>query len=134
VAKLRNRVLPVLLAGVATAMLLTGCKDGSNGGGHPVTRNYAERLANRMARDYGWRGHQRRCLDWLWTRESGFSTDAVNSQSGATGIPQLLPAAHRIPAHWGRARVQVRWGLSYVSRRYGTPCNAWHHEEAFGWY
>jgi hypothetical protein len=29
---------------------------------------------------------------------------------------------------------QIEWGLGYIQRTYGTPCNAWSHEEADGWY
>lgn len=103
----------------------------------PVTRNGNERLANQMAASgYGWRGSQTRCLDELWTEESGFSSTAYNASSGATGIPQLLPGAHSIPANWSDPRVQIRWGLSYISGRYGTPCAAWAHEKSVSpnWY
>lgn len=103
----------------------------------PVTRNGNEALANRMAASlYGWRGSQTTCLDELWTEESGFSSTAYNSSSGATGIPQLLPGAHKIPANWSDPRVQIRWGLGYISGRYGTPCAAWAHErsQSPNWY
>jgi hypothetical protein len=29
---------------------------------------------------------------------------------------------------------QIRWGLSYISGRYGSPANAWGHEIAYNWY
>ncbi|HZK58258.1 MAG TPA: transglycosylase, partial [Cryobacterium sp.] len=29
---------------------------------------------------------------------------------------------------------QIEWGLGYVTDRYGTPCGAWGHSEAMGWY
>jgi hypothetical protein len=29
---------------------------------------------------------------------------------------------------------QVRWGVSYIKSRYGTPCNAWAHSQQVGWY
>jgi hypothetical protein len=103
----------------------------------PVTRNANEALANQMAASgYGWRGAQATCLDELWTEESGFSSTAYNASSGATGIPQLLPGAHKIPANWSDPRVQVRWGLIYVHDRYGTPCAAWAFETSHSpnWY
>jgi hypothetical protein len=103
----------------------------------PVTRNANEALANRMAASgYGWRGAQATCLDELWTEESGFSSTAYNSSSGATGIPQLLPGAHKIPANWSDPAVQVAWGLRYISGRYGSPCAAWEHErsQSPNWY
>jgi hypothetical protein len=103
----------------------------------PVTRNGNEALANRMAASgYGWRGGEATCLDELWTEESGFSSTAYNASSGATGIPQLLPGAHKIPANWSDPATQIRWGLSYIAGRYGTPCAAWAHErsQSPNWY
>ena len=29
---------------------------------------------------------------------------------------------------------QIRWGLTYIAQRYGTPCNAWKHEQQYHWY
>ena len=29
---------------------------------------------------------------------------------------------------------QIRWGLSYVATRYGTPCQAWSFKRGHGWY
>jgi hypothetical protein len=29
---------------------------------------------------------------------------------------------------------QITWGLNYISERYSTPCGAWGHSEAMGWY
>lgn len=101
----------------------------------PVSASGNVALGQQMAGAYGWgSGAQWNCLDDLWQRESGWSASAVNPQSGATGIPQLLPSAHVIPAGWASAQTQIRWGLGYVRTRYGSPCNAWAHEEADGWY
>jgi hypothetical protein len=96
-----------------------------------------ERLANSLAASgYGWTGRQATCLDDLWTEESGFSATAYNSSSGATGIPQLLPGAHALPANWSDPAVQVRWGLAYIHDRYGSPCAAWAFERSHvpNWY
>jgi hypothetical protein len=96
-----------------------------------------EALANQMAASlYGWRGGQRTCLDDLWIHESGFRSDAVNSSSGATGIPQLLPSVHQVPANWSNPRIQVKWGLAYIHGKYGTPCGAWSFEMSHtpNWY
>jgi len=97
-----------------------------------------EALANSMAASgYGWTGGQATCLDELWTRESGFQTGATNPQSGAYGIPQSLPAAKMAAAgaDWQTSpATQIRWGLSYIAATYGTPCDAWSHEQAAGWY
>ena len=96
-----------------------------------------EALANQMAASgYGWTGRQAACLDDLWIHESGFRSDAVNSSSGATGIPQLLPGVHKVPANWSDPRTQIRWGLAYIHGKYGTPCGAWQFEMSHtpNWY
>jgi hypothetical protein len=82
-------------------------------------------LGKKMAAPYGWSsGSEWDCLYTLWTRESGWDSAALNESSGATGIPQLLPGAHAIPADWSDPRVQIAWGLSYIKNRWGTPCGA----------
>ena len=96
-----------------------------------------EALANCMAAADGWVGRETTCLDWLWTRESSFGTVATNPASGAYGIPQSLPAAKMAAAgaDWQtNPATQIRWGLSYIAATYGTPCGAWSHEQAAGWY
>jgi hypothetical protein len=77
------------------------------------------------------------CLLDLWNRESGWIYDALNPVSGAYGIPQSLPAYKMASAgaDWQTdPTTQIRWGLGYISQTYGTPCNAWAHEEDYGWY
>lgn len=77
------------------------------------------------------------CLDRLFTRESHWNPRATNHSSGAYGIPQALPGSKMATAgaDWRTNGVtQVRWGLRYIARRYGTPCGAWAHSEATGWY
>jgi hypothetical protein len=57
--------------------------------------------------------------------------------SGAYGIPQAEPGSQMASAgpDWqASATTQIRWGLGYIKDRYGTPCGAWSHEEACGWY
>jgi hypothetical protein len=82
-------------------------------------------------------GTQYGCLDRLWTRESGWNYLATNPSSGAYGIPQSLPASKMASAgaDWRtNSDTQIRWGLGYISGRYGTPCAAWAHSQAVGWY
>lgn len=85
---------------------------------------------------YGFGTSQWSCLDSLWQRESGWQYDAQNP-SGAYGIPQALPASKMASAgsdYLTDPNTQIRWGLGYISSVYGTPCAAWSHEEAYGWY
>jgi hypothetical protein len=76
------------------------------------------------------------CLLDLWNQESGWIYDAENA-SGAYGIPQALPASKMASAgadYLTDPTTQIKWGLGYISDVYGTPCEAWDHEEADGWY
>lgn len=76
-------------------------------------------------------------LKALWTRESTWNERAQNASSGAYGIPQALPGTKMasVAADWRtNARTQITWGLGYIGARYGTPCKAWGHSEANGWY
>ena len=56
-----------------------------------VDRAAAKAYAASRLPSYGWGSDQFRCLDLLWTRESGWRADAYNASSGAYGIPQSLP-------------------------------------------
>jgi hypothetical protein len=38
------------------------------------------------------------------------------------------------PDWQSNATTQILWGLGYISGRYGTPCGAWAHSQATGWY
>ncbi|MDQ1690900.1 MAG: hypothetical protein QOD87_1008, partial [Pseudonocardiales bacterium] len=72
----------------------------------------------------------------LWTKESGWRTDAANP-SGAYGIPQALPGSKMSAAgaDWQTsASTQITWGLGYIAGVYGTPCAAWAHSQATNWY
>ena len=89
-----------------------------------------------MAAEYGWGSDQFGCLVALWDYESGWNVYASNP-SGAYGIPQALPGSKMSSAgdDWATsARTQIIWGLGYIAGRYSTPCGAWAHVEANGWY
>lgn len=86
---------------------------------------------------YGWSSGQMPCLVDLWDKESGWDAFAENPGSGAYGIPQALPGDKMASAgaDWRtNPATQVRWGLGYIKDEYGSPCGAWRHSEADGWY
>ncbi len=110
----------------ATALAAANTPDGA--------RATARDLA---ASRYGWGESQFSCLAQLWAKESGWSYTALNESSGATGIPQALPGSKMasVGSDWQtNASTQIRWGLDYISRGYGTPCSAWSHSQAMDWY
>jgi resuscitation-promoting factor RpfB len=76
------------------------------------------------------------CLEQLWTRESGWRWDAENPD-GAYGIPQSFPGSKMASAgaDWQTdPTTQIKWGLTYITDTYGTPCGAWDQEESTGGY
>jgi hypothetical protein len=86
---------------------------------------------------FHWAGWEFRYLDRLWEAESGWNSQALNPYSGAYGIPQAVPGSKMAMAgpdwRWD-PRTQIRWGMSYIAGRYGSPFAAWQHECWFGWY
>jgi hypothetical protein len=95
-----------------------------------------QQIAEAMLGSFGWSSSQFACLDPLWAGESGWSVTAENP-SGAYGIPQALPGAKMASAgpDWQtNAATQIEWGLEYIKGIYGSPCAAWDHEQAAGWY
>ena len=103
----------------------------------PVASGSPQRIAEAMLGSFGWSSSQFSCLDPLWAHESGWSVTAYNAGSGAYGIPQALPGSRMASAgpDWQTsAATQIRWGLGYIKGTYGSPCGAWDHEQATGWY
>lgn len=97
----------------------------------------AQAIAYGMVQARGWGDDEFACLVALWNKESGWRVNAYNSSSGAYGIPQSLPG-HKMAsagADWEtNPATQIAWGLGYIGGRYGTPCGAWGHSQARGWY
>lgn len=96
-----------------------------------------QQIALAMLGSFGWSSSQFGCLVSLWGRESGWNMYASNPSSGAYGIPQALPGSKMASAgpDWATdPATQIRWGLGYIQQLYGSPCAAWEHSEAVGWY
>ncbi|MGX5680594.1 aggregation-promoting factor C-terminal-like domain-containing protein [Schumannella luteola] len=121
-----------------------GSGSGTTDGGFSVPGNEVNNVAAaqhfamvQITASFGWGSEQGPCLIWLWNRESGWRTNAYNASSGAYGIPQALPGSKmaNYAADWRtNYETQVMWGLIYINGRYGSPCAAWAHSEAVGWY
>jgi hypothetical protein len=94
-------------------------------------------IARAMLAGRGWSGSQFECLDALWVGESNWDPYAENPSSGAYGIPQALPAEKMATAgsDWAtNPATQIKWGLTYISARYGSPCDANSFKLSNGWY
>ena len=84
--------------------------------------------AHQLVREYGWSENDYNALVLLWYRESSWNPHAVNKSSGACGIPQANPCSKM--SEEGRDyrtnyKTQIRWGLKYIKKRYGTPSEAY---------
>ena len=103
----------------------------------PAPSGDPQKIAEAMLGSYGWSSSEFGCLVSLWNLESGWHVYASNPSSGAYGIPQALPGSKMASAgpDWqSNAATQIRWGLGYIKSLYGSPCGAWSHERATGWY
>ncbi|MFE4666109.1 transglycosylase SLT domain-containing protein [Streptomyces sp. NPDC056716] len=77
------------------------------------------------------------CFSNIVDHESDWNYKAVNPSSGAYGLFQALPAGKYVSAgaDWQtNPATQIKWGLSYMNERYGSPCDAWTFWQANNWY
>ncbi|MFJ6568247.1 transglycosylase SLT domain-containing protein [Streptomyces sp. NPDC091292] len=80
---------------------------------------------------------QFQCFSNIVNHESTWNYRAVNPSSGAYGLFQALPASKMSSAgsDWQtNPATQIKWGLSYMDGRYGSPCGAWSFWQANNWY
>lgn len=80
---------------------------------------------------------QFQCFSNIVDHESSWNYRAVNPSSGAYGLFQALPGSKMVSAgaDWQtNPATQIKWGLSYMNGRYGSPCEAWSFWQANHWY
>ena len=96
-----------------------------------------QKYALSLLPDFGWDAWELEPLIYLWNRESGWNPNSHNKRSGAHGIPQALPGSKMASEgsdYYTNPEPQIRWGLKYIARRYGSPSAAWAHFRSRGWY
>ena len=94
-------------------------------------------LTRALMAEYGLSSSEFGCIDQIWTQESNWNVHADNPHSSAYGIPQALPGSKMsaFGSDWANdAETQIRWGLNYMAKRYGTACAAWSFKQSHGWY
>lgn len=82
-------------------------------------------------------GDQFQCFSNIVNNESTWDYTATNASSGAYGLVQALPGTkmESAGADWRtNPATQIKWGLSYMNERYGSPCGAWSFWQANQWY
>ena len=80
---------------------------------------------------------QFQCFSNIVDHESTWNYRAQNPSSGAYGLVQALPGSKMSSAgaDWQtNPATQIKWGLSYMDGRYGSPCGAWSFWQANRWY
>ncbi|MBP2458081.1 hypothetical protein ABID70_000648 [Clavibacter michiganensis] len=130
---------PVVESTPATGSGSSAKSSGSTGGGGAIAipdPGSAKGIARSILASQGMGDDQYACLDYLWTKESGWRVNAYNP-SGAYGIPQALPGSKMASAgaDWQtNPATQITWGLGYIDSRYGSPCGAKAHSVLKNWY
>lgn len=71
---------------------------------------------------------QFRCFDALITRESHWNVAAKNGSH--YGLGQMANEKYRTLDGFS----MVDWSIRYITKRYGSMCNAWRHFKAKGWH
>jgi hypothetical protein len=149
-------VWPKLTAKIPTASAQSGSADpgsGNVGAAQVPASGGLQTYARNLLAKYGWSG-QWTSFNNVVNRESGWNPLSKNGTSGAYGIAQALghgdqstqgtnsdeyggyglTAAQNRAANSGDGYAQLLWMMNYIQSRYGSPDNAWAHEQQFGWY
>ncbi|WP_280664404.1 transglycosylase SLT domain-containing protein [Kitasatospora sp. MAP12-44] len=76
-------------------------------------------------------------FEQIVSHESSWNVSATNASSGAYGLVQALPGSKMASAgaDWKtNPATQIKWGLSYMDSRYGSPNAAWAFWQTHHWY
>lgn len=101
------------------------------------TKKQCKQYAYQQVLKKGWSVSDYNNLVKLWQKESSWNAKARNKRSGACGIPQAKPCSKM--KKYGKdyktnCKVQIKWGLDYIKKRYKTPTKAWKHFQKKHWY
>ena len=102
-----------------------------------LAQTYAPGTVQALAESIIGNATQFGCFSNIVKRESGWDYTATNASSGAYGLVQALPGSKMASAgaDWRtNPATQIKWGLSYMDSRYGSPCGAWSFWQAHSWY
>jgi len=91
---------------------------------------------HKAKKEYKWGTKQHKCLKALWGKESAWNYQA-KSPTEDYGIPQRhmsMNTRKQIANFMDNPRIQIDWGLNYIKKRYGSPCQAWKVHQRQNWY
>ena len=105
-------------------------------------KTYSKKECKKYAHDlvvnkYHWSEKDYNNLVKLWQRESSWNAKAYNKRTNSCGIPQAHPCSKM--KKYGKdyktnCKVQIKWGLNYIKKRYKNPTKAWKSFKTRGWY
>lgn len=134
-ARAKTRAAAKAKAGKAAAKARqASTKQRSHAAGVSDPREIARQI---LKNTYSYGPEQYACFNYIIMRESDWSVTATNAISGAYGIPQALPGSKMatIAADWRtNPATQITWGIEYMKKRYGSPCEAKVFKASHGWY
>jgi hypothetical protein len=108
-----------------------------NQGYEPGTTDPREMARQILKNKYNYGDDQYSCFNFIIMRESMWKVNATNRSSGAYGIPQALPGSKMasVASDWRtNPATQIIWGIEYMNKRYGSPCEAKVFKASHGWY
>jgi hypothetical protein len=108
-----------------------------NQGYEPGTTDPREMARQILKNKYNYGADQYDCFNYIIMRESMWKVNATNRSSGAYGIPQALPGTKMasVASDWRtNPATQIIWGIEYMNKRYGSPCEAKVFKASHGWY
>ena len=116
-----RRIARGVLAGIGIALCFMPLAGGSKPMQYVSYKEYALHLLHYDYKQYV-------CITKLYGKESAWNPKASNGSH--YGIPQGK-------SEWLKDQdgyAQVRWGLDYISNRYGEPCVAYDHWRKYNWH
>ncbi|MCX4764696.1 lytic transglycosylase domain-containing protein [Streptomyces sp. NBC_01275] len=123
-------------ADAAKAEVDSAVETTSTSGSFPQQASYTVAEVQAIARQMV-PSSQFQCFSNIVNHESTWNYRAVNPSSGAYGLVQAYPGSKMSSAgaDWRtNPATQIKWGLSYMDSRYGSPCDAWAFWQANGSY
>ena len=92
-------------------------------------RLFAKRYTRQKLKEAGFGLEDWKALNSLIIKESQWNYEAQNPKSSAYGLFQIL----NMPPGTSIEK-QVEKGIGYITKRYGTPVEAYKHHSEKGWY
>jgi hypothetical protein len=135
-----SRSKAIVIAAAGTLSVATGASATAATAGAPRLA-VADRLARPVAEPEDQQGNAALAHYAFQLRLTQTRDAIAQRQAARKRAPNWSPARPfpprpdpRGPDWQTSAATQITWGLRYIRDTYGSPCAAWSHEQAAGWY